>query len=251
MDMTVWLTLLLVFARIGGFVFVMPVISTQGVPRYVGVFLTLLLTGLVGPHAPLTEVEGLLQLIVAVGGELAMGLAAGTLAGAMFSALSLAGELISQQTGFAMMTLVNPVMKTSEGPLGILGGLMAGSLFLLSGLHLKFLIVLSDSFAMTPPGTASVSDDLVHDAIAMVGNAVALGVQLAGPVIVLVLMINLFVGMLTRLAPKMNVFFSVGMSVTGTAGIFIFALALPWMLMTHTEAMNGALRVCAHALGVR
>ena len=251
MDMTVWLTLLLVFVRIGAFVTVMPVLSAQGVPKYVGVFFTLLLTVLIGPHAPLTEVEGLLGLIVAAGGEVAMGLAAGTLASAVFSALSLASELVSQQTGFAMMTLLNPVMKTSEGPLGILGGLLAGLLFLLSGLHLKFLIVLADSFTMTPPGTASVSDDLVHDAIAMVGTSIALGVQLAGPVIVLVLLINLFVGMLTRLAPKMNVFFSVGMSVTGAAGIAVFGLALPWMLMAHGQAMEGVLGVVAQALGVR
>lgn len=249
MNDAVFITLLLIFVRIGAVVMVMPVVSTQGVPRHVPIFLTLLLTVLIGPHAPISTVSTLGGLLLAVGAEVALGLVAGTLLSAVFSSLSLASEIISQQTGFAMMTLFNPIMKTSEGPLGVLAGLLAGVSFLAAGLHLKVLVILSDSFEAIPPGAASVSDVLANDVIAMVGVSIALGVQLAGPVIVLVLLINLFVGMLTRLAPKMNVFFSVGMSATGTAGILVFAAALPWMLVVHAEAMDAAVRMFAGALG--
>ena len=251
MDLSVWLTLMLVFVRIGAFILVMPVLSMRGVPKHVPVFLTLLLTMLVGPHVPMTHVDSLLGTIMAVGGEVALGLTAGTMVGAVFSSLTLATELVNQQTGFAMMALFNPVMKTSEGPMGVLAAWLAGAVFLLSGMHLKFLIVLADSFFSIPPGLASVDDVLANDVIAIVGESIALGVQLAGPVIVLVLLINLFVGMLTRLAPKMNVFFSVGMSATGSAGILVFAMSLPWMMMVHKEAMEGALRLCAQMLGLR
>ncbi|MFT6144672.1 MAG: flagellar biosynthetic protein FliR [Myxococcota bacterium] len=250
MSEQIWLTLLLVFIRIAAFVQMMPVISARGVPKHVPVFLSVLLTMLVGPHAPLTEVPSAPSLILAAGGEVALGLAAGTILATLFSALTLASEIVSQQTGFAMMQLFNPVMKSNEGPLGILAGLLAGAMFLTSGMHLKFLMVLARSFNTIPPGTAGLSDDLARDVLAMGGEAIALGVQLAGPVVVLVLLINLFIGMLTRLAPKMNVFFSVGMSITGTTGILLFASTLPWMLITHQDTLDGGLRVVAHMFGL-
>lgn len=250
MNEQVWLTLLLVFIRVGAFVQMMPVISARGVPRHVPVFLSVLLTVLVGPHAPMTEVPSIASLIVAACGEVALGLAAGTILATLFSALTLASEIVSQQTGFAMMQLFNPVMKSNEGPLGILAGLLAGAVFLSSGAHLKFLMVLARSFTTIPPGTAGLSDDLAHTVVAIGGEAIGLGVQLAGPVVVLVLLINIFTGMLTRLAPKMNVFFSVGMSITGTAGIFVFASALPWMLITHKDVLDGGLRTIANVFGL-
>ncbi len=250
MNEQVWLTLLLVFIRIGAFIQLMPVISARGVPKHVPVFLSVLLTVLVGPHAPLTEVPSIMSLILAAGGEVALGLAAGTILATLFSALTLAGEIVAQQTGFAAMQLFNPVMKSNEGPLGILSGLLAGAVFLTSGTHLKFLMVLAQSFTTVPPGTAGLSDDMARTVIAMGGEALSLGVQLAGPVVVLVLLINIFTGMLTRLAPKMNVFFSVGMSITGTAGIFVFASALPWMLITHKDFLEGGLRTVAHLFGL-
>jgi flagellar biosynthesis protein FliR len=70
-----------------------------------------------------------------------------------------------------------------------------------------------------------------------VAATVVLGVQLAGPVVALVWMVNCFVAVLSRLAPNMNVFFSVGMVMTNVAGIMLFGIALPYMLTVHIGAI--------------
>lgn len=251
MSLDAWWTLLLVFARIAAFLSLLPVLSTNGVPKYVGIFLAVLLTVLVGPHVTVVAMPAGVEGILSIGSEVMLGLVVGTGVHAVFSSLTLASEVSSQQTGFAMMTLFDPVFKVSEGPLGILAAWLAGWVFLLSGLHLEFLLLVSESFQSVPPGTAAVSDTLAWSLPKVVGESIGLGVQLAGPVVVLVFLVNAFVGMLTRLAPRMNVFFSVGMSLTGTAGISLFALALPWMLATHEDAMRDVLGWAVHALGVR
>jgi len=248
----VWLTLLLVFARLAAFVVVLPVLSMKGVPKYVGLFIAMGMTVLVGPHVPVAEGVGdPVRLIIALGGEILLGFGVGTGIAAMFSALTLASEISAQQTGFAMMTLFNPVLSTREGPLGILAAWLAGWGFLASGMHLQFLILVSDSFSSMPPGAATLGVNVAWSIVRHEGDAIALGVQLAGPVITMVFLVNAFVGMLTRLAPRMNVFFSIGMSLTGTTGIALFALSLPWMMTTHAAAMRHVFAWAVNVLGVK
>jgi flagellar biosynthesis protein FliR len=58
----------------------------------------------------------------------------------------------------------------------------------------------------------------------------------------LVWLINVFFALLGRMAPKMNVFFSIGLTANSAAGLYIFAVAMPWILIAHTEAMKEAVR---------
>lgn len=249
MALDAWVTVLLVFARLAAALMWVPVLSARGVPRHVPVLLAVLLTVLVGPHAPLARIEGPVALILAVGLELLYGSAAGLGLAAVFASIALAAEVSSQQTGLAMMTIFDPVLKTQEGPLGVLAAAVAGWVFLASGLHREVLLLLAGLFAAVPPGTAAIGAALIEGVAAQVARSVVLGVQLAGPVVVLVFLVNAFVGVLTRLAPRMNVFFSVGMSVTGAAGVALFALALPWFIEAHHAALRDAIRWMAHALG--
>ena len=70
---------------------------------------------------------------------------------------------------------------------------------------------------------------------------VVTGFRLASPIIVLVFLINLFIAVVTRLSPQMNIFFSMGFILTIFGGEFIFLLSLPHMLTQHQDMVRAVL----------
>jgi len=71
-----------------------------------------------------------------------------------------------------------------------------------------------------------------------VGTCISLGAQLAGPLILMAWMINVLVGVLGRLAPRMNVFLSIGMTLSSAVGVVLVMLSLPWMMVSHEAALR-------------
>jgi flagellar biosynthetic protein FliR len=228
----------LVFCRVTGLVAGLPVFSAQGTPKAVPVFAALGVVLLVAPGIPVIDEPGsLLALVVGVFGELTLGLTAGLSVRIVFAALAMGTELMAMQMGLAMATMFNPMERQQAGPLGILASWLAGLVFLASGLHLRCLEIVAASFAVLPPGAAV---NRVHfvQIVEAVEASVHLGVQISGPILVMVWFVNVMVAVLARLAPRMNVFFSVGMTLTSSLGILVLAVSLPWIMVVHGAAVE-------------
>lgn len=234
---------LLVFARIGGLLMSLPLLSTQGVPKYVHVLGAVGLTLVIAPLLTLPELPASFGiLIVQVASEAGLGLLMGTVVSVVFGALSLGTEIMSQQGGLGMASLFNPVLKVSSGVLSTLATWLAGMVFLSVGGHLYCLRVLGESFSVVPAGSLpnllAGAPVLLH----AISESISLGARLAGPVLGLVWITNIFVGILVRLAPRMNIYFSVGSILTSVASLALFALSLPVLLETHAQAVQEAAR---------
>lgn len=243
-------TAFLVFSRLAAMLMVLPVFSAQGVPKHVPGLTALILAALLAPQQPVLAEVSVPGLALALAAEVLMGVVVGLGAAAVFSALATGAEVASQQMGLAMASLFDPLTKSNAGLLSTFASMLGGLVFIGMGLHLRFLEILALSFQRFPPGQAPVLFGAVDALIAAVGHSIALGVQLAGPILALVWLINVFVAILARLAPRMNVFFSVGMSLGSSAGVIIFALALPWILLTHAQAMEQTVVDTARMLGL-
>lgn len=242
-----WVTAALVFGRMSALMLTLPVFSTVGLPRYVAVLLAVLLTLLVAPSVPLVDDPTLGMAMVGFAGEMLLGASLGLVVRAAFASFSVAAEMLSRQTALGMSSFMDPVMNLGQSPLGIVASWLAGVVFIAANQHLRVLEVLAGSFDRVPPGGA-VDVSLLADAVAgAVGTAIIVGVQLSGPLVALVFLVNVFIGILARLAPKMNVFFSVGMTLNSVVGIWLFAVALPWMLQAHghvvDDAINGVVKL--------
>jgi flagellar biosynthesis protein FliR len=79
-------------------------------------------------------------------------------------------------------------------------------------------------------------------------HTIVLGMQLAGPVLALVWLVQVFVMVLTKIAPRMNIYFSVGMILVNGAGLMLLGLSLPYLLKTHGEAMHYATELLTQAV---
>jgi len=244
-------TILLAFCRLAAVMAGLPIFSTIGTPREAILLVTFGATLLVAPNLPVVAAPpSLAGVLLLVGVEVLYGSLVTLGIRAIFQALSLASELMSMQTGLAMATLFDPMQTQNSTMVGTLATWLSAMVFLGMGLHLEVLGVLAESFVRVPPGHLAPGVDLSGAVVATVGWHFSLGVQLAGPMLAMVFVVNVMVAMLARLAPRMNVFFSIGLTATMVAGIGLFWLSLPWILAVHVEAMQRIVSVLPRWLGL-
>jgi flagellar biosynthetic protein FliR len=248
-----WVTAGLIFVRCNGFLLTLPVFSTIGMPRHVVVMIGFALTALIAPLTPVIEAEPTMSvLVLGVVGELFLGASLGLVVRAVFSSLTVAAEVLGMQTAMGMAASLDPIMRNSQAPLGIVASWLAGLIFLSGNLHLHLLVLVSESFTMVPPGHLGGIKPLTSALVDATEVAIVLGFQLSGPLVAMVFLVNVFIGILSRLAPKMNVFFSVGMTLNSVVGIWLFGIALPWLLSAHDARLRLAVRTVAElVLAVR
>lgn len=237
-----WLTVACVFGRTSGLLLGLPVFNTQGVPKHVTILVSVVLTLLIAPNLPVVPDEvTIVGSVFAIGSELLLGWTLALSVRIIFSAMAIGAEIISRQTAMGMAMFMDPVLQLQQSPIGVLASWISGLVFLTMGLHLKFIEGIAYSFYWIPPGQAGSVAPTAPILLDATKTAILVGFQLSGPLLVLVLLVNTFIGIMAKLAPKMNMFFSIGMTLNTIMGIIVFALALPWMMIVHASHLEGTL----------
>ena len=204
-----------------------PILSEKSVPKRVKLGLGVLITVIVAPSLPATEVT------IFSGNALWLALQQiliGTLIGftmqLAFAAVRTAGELIGLQMGLSFATFVDPGSHISMPVLARIMDLLALLLFLTFDGHLWLISALVDTFHTLPVGGNPLNANAFM-ALTRAGGLIFLnGLMLALPVITLLLTLNLALGMLNRMAPQLSVFV-IGFPITLTVGIILMAALMP------------------------
>ncbi len=242
---------LLVLIRLAAVIAGLPIFATQGTPPQAVLVASVGATLVIAPTLPVVAVPpDLGTLLVAGIFEVLYGSLLSLGVRVTFTAAGFAGELMGLQMGLAMATLFDPLQRQSTSAIGTLVAWLTGLAFLAMGLHLRVLEILGRSFDVVPPGEISDGGPLLMDLVEIMGNHFAMGVQLAGPLLAMVFIINVLVAILARLAPRMNVFFSVGLTATTVAGLLLIWASLPWLLTTHLGWIERAVARIALQIGV-
>ena len=235
-------TMGLVASRIGGVFMIMPALGARGVPSMTRILCIIALTGIVAPMVPLATITPTVGLLVfGIMTEVVVGVIIGGTVTFMFGSLALACNLMSNQIGHGAAQLFDPMLKVSHGPIATLASLLAAGVFIGTNQHLVLLINVTDTFHIVPPGSVLnpvgggrwwivVFTEMLHASLAM-----------AGPVLALVFVIHCFVAVLTKLAPQMNIFFSLGMIMTMVAGTWMVHLVLPHQFESHHTLVSNVI----------
>lgn len=204
-----------VLARVAGFVGALPVPVAAGVPVVVRAAIALVFAFLVTPFVPaFPDVEplsarGLFVLVQ----EVLVGVAAALVVRVVFAAVQLAGHLISVQMGLGFAVLVDPRNSEQLSLLSHLYYLLAILLFLAMDAHLLLVDIMVNSFTAAPIGEFALSKDTLWSVVRWGAVMFQGSVQIALPVLVALLLVNLAFGVITRAAPQLNVF-AIGFPVT-------------------------------------
>ncbi len=230
----------LVFLRMGGAMALLPAFGERSVPVRIRLILALSLTILVTPAVDTGFPEpATLEELFRIGGtEVVAGLCLGILFRLAIMALQIAGTIAANVTSLAQIfggSSVDP--QPAIAHLFFVGGL---ALAAMSGLHVKLVSALIESYALFPPGHALAGADLARWGSAQVVHAFALAFTLAAPFLVISVLYNLALGAINRAMPQLMVAF-VGAPAITAAGLLLTLLATPFLLGLWLSAFDKTL----------
>ncbi|MFC7474040.1 flagellar biosynthetic protein FliR [Dankookia sp. GCM10030260] len=232
----------LVLARIGGALLLLPGLGAPEVPATIRLALVLALTALllpvVQPGLPALpgEVPALLRLLLL---ETMAGIWLGLLARLIELALAQAGQVMALMVGLASPLQTDPAIGAQGTALSRLFGLAATVLVLATGLYGVPLRALAESYAVMPPGVPLALPAQSAAVAQAVADSLSLALRLAAPLVLASVLGQFALGLLARLAPQVPVFMVVAPGQI-LAGLLLVALLLPALLGTWlTAARDG------------
>jgi flagellar biosynthetic protein FliR len=236
-------TFMLVFARVGSMMMLMPGFGESNIPVRIKLAIALLLTLIILPlqrsayQVDLTSMSSLGVLMVH---EIVIGIVLGATARVTLSALAVAGSVIAQQLGLGFVTAVDP----TQGQQGVLIGnflsILGMTLLFATDSHHLVIAALNESYRIFSPGEVMPSGDVAALATRAFATAFKIGLQLSAPFLVFGLVFNLGLGVLARLMPAMQVYF-VGVPLSIMVGFLIFAFVLTGMMATYLNYFVGVM----------
>ncbi|MCL6453469.1 MAG: flagellar biosynthetic protein FliR [Alicyclobacillus sp.] len=220
---------LLVVLRVLGFVGTAPVLSSRVWPAWAKVGLALATAAWITPSVAASVPDPTAQpgdFIVEAVQETLLGLFMGLIANLLVAAVTFAGEAFDVQIGFSSAVLFDPGSGASVGLTASFLTWVFTMYFLGVGGLDGFLLAVMNSYHLVPLGhwhlPANAGDVLGR----LAGLCVAIGLQMAAPLLVALLLSDVTFAMLSRAVPQMNVFI-VGIPAKLFVGLALFAVVMP------------------------
>jgi len=254
-QLDVWLTsFIFPLARILGLLAAAPVFNSVAMPKRIrltfGIVITLALLPVLPPMPTIPAGSWVGLAILAQ--QMFIGVLLGLTLRIAFAAIDLAGELIGLQMGLSFAVFYDPQNAGQTPVLSEFLGLIVTLVFLALNGHLLTLSVLAESFKLLPVSASpfsvgSLGGGGIGSFLAWSSVLFSAGLLLALPLITALLITNLAMGVLARVAPQLNIF-AVGFPVTLTAGFVILMFSIPYFGAAMEHLFDQAFRAMAAVL---
>jgi flagellar biosynthetic protein FliR len=187
----------------------------------VAVFVAAWVPAIATPPA-LYSIGGLLSVL----GEVLVGLSLGFVLQIAFAAPTIAAELIGGGMGMSMATAADPTGGNQTTAFGQFFTIVLTLTFLAMGAHLHFIALVVQSYDAFPPGHTWLGADRFAVIASFAGSMFETAVRIALPVTLVLLLVQMLTGVLSRSAPSLNLF-ALGLPAGVLAGITALILAAP------------------------
>ena len=219
-------TYVLVFFRVAGLMMSAPLFGSAKIPRRVKVLLAIVLAfgmspGIARPPWPDTP----WQLAVGVGGELVFGLAMGMALSFTFIAVNWGGEIIGQQMGINLGEVFDPQFGKQASLIGDLYFMLTLATFLICNGHHAMLRGIHASFEALPLLSVGMTENVFKLLLDLLTAATVLAMQLAAPMLLTMLVVDLGLGFIGKTMPQINVM-SAGVSIKSAIGVGVLLAGL-------------------------
>src|SRR5437868_2661810 len=204
------LVYLLVFARTGAMVMLLPAIGETSVPPLVRLVIALAISIALAPtvasNYPHTAPQNTLALGLLIAQEVTAGILIGTMSRIIMSALQVAGTLIATQTGLAYAQTVDPTSQGEQSAIvGNFFSMLGVVLIFATNLHHLAIGAVAGSYHLIPPGGSLPTGDMAEMSIRLDSGSFALGFQVAAPFLVFGFALSVGLGVLARLMPQLQI----------------------------------------------
>ncbi len=197
---------LLVLARVAGVIAFVPVPGFSAGGEASRIVLALALTVSLAPLWPAPVIENLAlgRLLGWMGAEAAFGLTVGVAIAFLLEGIQMAAQVIGLQAGYSYASTVNPLTEADTTTLQLMAQLFAGSLFFAFGFDRQVIRIMAKSLESVPSGSYFLSGTAV-EAITRLGSGIfSTGLQMAIPVLALLLLLDIAFAVLGRLQTQLQ-----------------------------------------------
>ena len=234
--------LLLGTARAAGFVLLAPPFNSRSIPAPVkgalAMSLSVLLSTTIAPTLP--EPTSGFVLVAAVT-EVVIGAALGFVVQVLFTAVQMAGDLIDLTGGFSLQPAYDPLAMTNNSSVGRLHYLLATTLLFSSGGHLLIVKGFATSYEGMPVGSDVPTEQLGAVMIRAFAMMFLAAVQIAGPMVAVLLLADVALALLSKAAPALNIF-SFGFPFKIMLTLLMLGLTFPLLPPALDALMDHAVR---------
>jgi flagellar biosynthetic protein FliR len=240
-------TFLLVFARTGTMVMLLPGLGEQNISPRLRLTIALVLAGVLLPlHRNDYQIDtsALAPDVAMLVEEIIIGAVLGLTARLTISALEVAGSVIAQQLGLGFVTTVDPTQGEQGVIIGSFLTMLGITLFFATDMHYLVIAALNDSYTLFEPGEMPAVGDVAALITKTVSGAFRIGIQLSAPFLAFGLLFNIGLGVLSRLMPQMQVFF-VALPLSIIIGLLFLLLVLGTMMGMFLDYAGGVLHELA------
>lgn len=220
----------LVLARVSPMFVLAPLFSSKLVPgRVRGIVAVAISIGLSPVIAAGQEIPTDTFVFAALlGKELLVGLGFAFALGALFAALTTAGSFLDTLIGFSFGGLVDPVTGTQSTILAQMYSLIGTLVFIAIGGDAWVIRGLARTYDVVGATQTPQLDALVGGAVTAFAQIFTAAIEVAGPVVLALIVTDAAFGVVSRVVPQLNVF-AVGFPAKITVGLLLIAATLPFV----------------------
>ncbi|MEM9500588.1 MAG: flagellar biosynthetic protein FliR [Pseudomonadota bacterium] len=248
LDQQLWQVLFL-SVRVGAALLAAPMLGGMSVPFQLRALLALAFAVFVAIWIPLPELPDMMSFaaILAVVQEIVIGTALGFVLQVAFAVPLVAAEQIAGTMGLAIATSIDPTSGAQSGAIGTYFSLILTLLFFAIGGHLLWFELLIESYRLLPAGSFALREDMGRDIVLFMGYGFATAAAIALPVVLVLLLVQLVTGVISRSAPALNLF-ALGLPAGVLAGIAALIVVMPIVIEQFIGLLEAAITQSAGLL---
>ncbi len=223
-----WPAFALVSTRVVGVMLVAPLWSLSAIPGRIRGAMTVAITlALLPASQGFDAVIDAPTIIVPMLTELLLGFAIGFSAAVFMYGVTVAAEVLSLQMGLSLGAALGASADFGSPGIGQLKGYFVLAVFASLGGHIAMVRAVAESLQMIPPGGAVDFASGLSGLIAVGGTVFITAIQIAAPVMVVLLITNIALAVLNRAVPQLNTMM-VAVPVTVGVGLVAIGAVLPF-----------------------
>lgn len=227
---TIYFTaLILVSLRLVAFFIIVPVFFPEGTPNIVKISLSLMIAYIIMPGistANIANVSTTMTFVIYAINEVIAGLTLGFFTNLCFMSVRFAGNIMDLQVGFSMMSMYDPSTSSNTTLIEHMIYWFSLVLFFIIDGHHMLIRALIDSFSNIQIGQFFLSNDNINVIISAFTSYFAVGIKIAIPIMIILLITDLAMGLVARTVPQLNIMI-LGLPIKILIGLLAFSLALP------------------------
>lgn len=215
----------LLLCRIMSFIATAPIFSQKAFPNLAKIILGFSLLVAVFPEiSGYHLITSSLFLLLMVIKEILVGLAMGYVSQLVFGGITIAGQMIDFQVGFSLAQAYDSTFQIMSSQYGKMYYWLATSVFFMMNLHQQLIIGVLRSFKIIPLTGGIVDGATIQGVVRLFCQSFVMAIELAAPILVAMLVIDILLGIISRSVPQLNVLM---LSLSLQAGLsFILILIL-------------------------